>query len=169
MGTSRPSISALLRIGADGPSLSANCPRGRMRRDEPKVPFEPGRSAPRASTRVAGGTGGAVRQRRRAIPTAGDKRPPPWAFDVGICGEISYVASAPKYFPRVVGGEPVPVPVPSVGRVVRRGDPTDRRALDRWGHRLPGVGRQAHGARDRRFRQGHGASESPGSWGQGRG
>jgi len=31
------------------------------------------------------------------------------------------------------------------------------------------VGRQAHGARDRHFRQGHGATESPGSWGQGRG
>jgi integrase len=32
-----------------------------------------------------------------------------------------------------------------------------------------GVGRQAHGARGRRFRQGHGATQSPGSWGQGRG
>jgi len=35
--------------------------------------------------------------------------------------------------------------------------------------RRRGVGRQAHGARDRHFRQGHGATESPGSWGQGRG
>ena len=35
--------------------------------------------------------------------------------------------------------------------------------------RVSAVGRQAHGARDRRFRQGDGASESPGSWGQGRG
>jgi len=31
------------------------------------------------------------------------------------------------------------------------------------------VGRQAHGASGRRFRQGDGATESPGSWGQGRG
>jgi hypothetical protein len=35
--------SALLRIGADGPSLSANCPRGRMRRDEGRSDSDPAR------------------------------------------------------------------------------------------------------------------------------
>jgi two-component system response regulator RegA len=33
---------------------------------------------------------------------------------------------------------------------------------------MASVGRQAHGARRRGFRQGHGATESPGSWGQSR-
>ena len=74
-----------------------------------------------------------------------------------------------------VGEETTPTGLPSMNCYAERAIGSIRRELLRHIRVADAkelqffVGRQAHGARDRHFRQGHGATESPGSWGRGRG